>query len=132
LIDGGSEALLSDGSRIAARIVLLCPYARLNTTLQACGAAPIPMRQELVEIALIHPPPQLAEASWTIMDGPFCSSLPFPTANARSLYHVQYSVHATWLERTADAQSPDHNALLANVCDMEPFLAGALKETFDV
>jgi hypothetical protein len=70
-------------------------------------------RQELVGIALIHPLPQLAEASWTIMDEPF-SNLPFPTANARSLYHVRCSVHARWLEGTADAQPPDHNVLLVN------------------
>lgn len=92
------EATLLDGSTISAHLLLHCAYAELNTLLEASGSPLLPVRQEIVEIALMRLPDPLKHIGWTIMDGPFCSSLPFPARDARSLYHVRYSVHGAWDE----------------------------------
>jgi len=83
---------------ITAHMVLHCTYAELNSLAFASGSQLLPVRQEVVEIALMCMPDDLRDIGWTIMDGPFSSSLPFPARNARSLYHVRYSVHGAWNE----------------------------------
>ncbi len=94
----GVLADLSDGTTIRAGLVLNCTYATLNGVARASGLPILPFRQEVVEIALMRMPDPLRDIGWTIMDGPFCSSLPFPARQARSLYHVRHSVHGAWDE----------------------------------
>ena len=94
----GIEATLSNGAKVHADMVLNCTYAELNGLIRSSGASMLPLKQELVEIALLRLPEEMGNIGWTIMDGPFCSSLPFPARNARSLYHVRYSTHGHWFE----------------------------------
>ena len=96
--DGHTRISLSTGEEHHARLVLNCTYGELNTLLHASNLALLPVKQEVVEIALLHMPDSLRTIGWTIMDGPFCSSIPFPARQARSLYHVRYSVHGSWEE----------------------------------
>lgn len=56
------------------------------------------LRHELTEISLIDPPDELRAFGVTVMDGPFFSCMPFPTAGLHSLTHVRYTPHATWNE----------------------------------
>jgi glycine/D-amino acid oxidase-like deaminating enzyme len=90
-------------------LVLNCTYSRLNRLLADSGAGVIPAKHELTEMALIEPPPELAGAAVTVMDGPFFSMMPYPSRGPGifTLSHVRYTPHASWLdqpgERVADA-----------------------------
>ncbi|MBK9420191.1 MAG: FAD-binding oxidoreductase [Flavobacteriales bacterium] len=102
------EATLSSGQVVHAAMALNCTYAELNTVAKGSATPLLPLKQELVEIALMDVPPELDRLGWTIMDGPFCSSLPFPARKSRSLYHVRYSTHGHWME---GGEGPAHDVL---------------------
>jgi hypothetical protein len=51
------------------------------------------LKHEVTEIALVEPPPPLADVGVTVMDGPFFSCMPFPAENCHSLSHVRYTPH---------------------------------------
>lgn len=67
-------------------------------------------------MALIEPTPQLQKLAVTVMDGPFFSTMPFPTRNLYTLSHVRYTPHGSWIEEAGgqadDKQSPDPYAML--------------------
>lgn len=81
---------------VAARLVLNCTYSRLNGLLDASSAPMIPAKHELTELALVHPPAELAGAAVTVMDGPFFSLMPYPSRGLFTLSHVRYTPHASW------------------------------------
>lgn len=96
LPDGHMTVVTGAGEHYNAAVVFNCTYAALNAIARSAGVPAMAFRQELVEIALMRMPPELRTIGWTIMDGPFSSSLPFPARQARSLYHVKHSVHYAW------------------------------------
>ncbi len=98
---GGLEATLSDGLRIGATEIFNVTYSGLNTLADGADFGRLPLKHELVEIALVAPPPALANLGITVMDGPFFSCMPFPSAGLHSLTHVRYTPHFSW----TDAQS---------------------------
>lgn len=92
------ELELSNGSSITAETVFNITYAQLNMLLRNSGLNLYPLKHELVEIALVTPPPDLANLAVTVMDGPFFSLMPFPAEAVYSLSHVRYSPHAAWID----------------------------------
>ena len=86
-------------STVSASIVLNCTYSRLNHLLARSGAATIPAKLELTEMALIEPPPALGGAAVTVMDGPFFSLMPYPSRGLYTLSHVRYTPHCNWHDR---------------------------------
>jgi glycine/D-amino acid oxidase-like deaminating enzyme len=86
------------GSRVEANRVFNVTYSQLNSVLKASGATPLPLKHELVEIALVKPPPALHGLAVTLMDGAFFSCMPYPAANAYSLTHVRYTPHLGWTD----------------------------------
>lgn len=88
--------------QVAARLVLNCTYSRLNRLLADSSAPIIPAKHELTELALVHPPAELAGAAVTVMDGPFFSLMPYPSRGLFTLSHVRYTPHASWHDQ-ADA-----------------------------
>ncbi|MEP6496046.1 MAG: FAD-dependent oxidoreductase [bacterium] len=85
-----------------ATTVLNCTYSRINRLLVDSGATPIPMKHELTELALVEPPPELARAAVTVMDGPFFSLMPYPSRDLYTLSHVRYTPHYSWHDRAGD------------------------------
>jgi len=85
-----------------ATTVLNCTYSRINRLLVDSGAAPIPMKHELTELALVEPPEELARAAVTVMDGPFFSLMPYPSRELYSLSHVRYTPHYSWEDRAGE------------------------------
>jgi glycine/D-amino acid oxidase-like deaminating enzyme len=81
---------------VGAECVLNCTYSRLNELLANSGAAIIPAKHELTEMALVEPPPELAGAAVTVMDGPFFSMMPYPSRGLFTLSHVRYTPHCSW------------------------------------
>jgi len=113
--DGGAAVMLErDGEEfeVAAGLVLNCTYSRLNRLLAGSAAQPIPMKHELTEMALVHPPAELAGAAVTVMDGPFFSLMPYPSRGLFTLSHVRYTPHCSWQDN-AGAPIRDGDPLLA-------------------
>ncbi len=102
---GPLELELSNGSAVTAETVFNITYAQLNTLLKNSGLNLYPLKHELVEIALVTPPPELADLAVTVMDGPFFSLMPFPAEALYSLSHVRYSPHAAWVDTPTNASA---------------------------
>jgi hypothetical protein len=64
------------------------------------------LKQEISEIALIRVPPQLEGMGVTVMDGPFFSTMPFPSLGLHSLSHVTYTPHETWNDLDQNRRPP--------------------------
>lgn len=84
---------------LSGRHVFNCTYSQMNQIHAASGLPIVPLKQELTEIALVQVPPHLRNIGITIVDGPFCSVMPFPPRGLHSLSHVRYTPHQSWLER---------------------------------
>jgi glycine/D-amino acid oxidase-like deaminating enzyme len=94
-----------DARRIAAPLVINATYSRLNELLTHSGASAIPVKLELAEMALLEPPPELAGAAVTVMDGPFFSLMPYPSRGLHTLSHVRYTPHCSWQGTDVDADA---------------------------
>jgi hypothetical protein len=90
-----------------------CTYSGLNTIGQPTAAKVLGLKHELTEIALVHPPPDLAGVGITVIDGPFMSTLPFPPGDLHSLTHVRFTPHASWEE--TGVNDPDPSDVLHTV-----------------
>lgn len=88
-----------NGETFDADWVFNCTYSQLNVLLKKSGLAPIPLKQELTEMALVETPPELENISVTVMCGPFFSLMPFPDRGLCTLSHVRYTPHLSWQER---------------------------------
>lgn len=98
---------------VEADLVLNCTYSRLNRLLVNSAAAPIPMKHELTEMALVEPPAELSGAAVTVMDGPFFSLMPYPSRGLFTLSHVRYTPHCSWHD-AGDGPIFDGDTLLAD------------------
>ena len=88
---------------LTATTILNCTYSRINRFLVDSGAAPVPVKHELTELALVEPPEELARAAVTVMDGPFFSLMPYPSRGLYTLSHVRYTPHYSWDDRAGVA-----------------------------
>jgi glycine/D-amino acid oxidase-like deaminating enzyme len=114
--DGAAVVTLARGGdeyEVDADLVFNCTYSHLNRLLVNSAAAPIPMKHELTEMALVEPPTELAGAAVTVMDGPFFSLMPYPSRGLFTLSHVRYTPHCSWQD-ASDAPIYDGDSLLAN------------------
>ncbi len=84
---------------ISARRVFNVTYAGINSILEKLGLDILEFKLELAEICLVEIPEDLKQYGITVMDGPFFSTLPFPSKNCYSLSHVKYTPHAMWYEK---------------------------------
>ncbi len=99
----GALALsLSCGQDTTTGMAFNVTYAGLNRLLAASNMAPLPLKHEFVELALVDPVPEMKGLAVTLMDGPFFSLMPYPAADAYSLTHVRYTPHGSW----SDAEGP--------------------------
>lgn len=106
---------MSGGAGLRAGTVFNVTYAMLNGVLAASGLAPVGLKQEFVEIALVSPPPDMIGRAVTVMDGPFFSMMPYPSAGLYSLTHVRYTPHYSWLDANVDATAYEIAARLPRV-----------------
>jgi glycine/D-amino acid oxidase-like deaminating enzyme len=105
---GSDVARITDGAvfvgdqQIDADDVFICTYAGTNELFARSGMATLPLKHELVEMALIDPPPELAGIGVTVMCGPFFSTIPFPSRGLHTLSHVRYTPHYAWSDPQRD------------------------------
>jgi glycine/D-amino acid oxidase-like deaminating enzyme len=92
---------------VRTRLVLNCTYSNLNGLLHRSGLETYLLKHELAEMALVSLPKPLCDMSITVMDGPFFSLMPFPSAGPglHTFSHVRYTPHYAWWEKL-DSESP--------------------------
>lgn len=83
---------------LLANKVYNCTYSQINKILKESNISFLPLKHEVTEIALIEIPGELDGIGITVMDGPFFSTLPFPSMNLYSLTHVRYTPHYSWAD----------------------------------
>ncbi len=105
-VAGEIRAVMADGSEVAAEWVFNCTYAALNRIVTDPTAQPPRLVHQLAEIALIEPPEALRRLAVTVMDGPYFSTMPFPSEKLHSLTHVRYTPHLTWTEESRPELDP--------------------------
>lgn len=87
------------------------------------------IKRELAEIAMVRLPKQLSETSITVMDGPYFSTLPFPSQNVHSLSHVRFTPHCEWTNSasTSTARKASHfSAMIADAAHYVPLMESAV------
>ncbi len=94
--DGRVVVHISTGETVVAERVLNCTYAGINELLEKSGLERLPLKFELAELALIRPPEALRNIGITIVDGPYFSTMPFPSRGLYTLSHVRYTPHYSW------------------------------------
>lgn len=99
VVEAGSGVTVTSGW------VFNCTYAGLNRVVASDAANRLALAHQLTEVALIEPPDALREVAITVMDGPFFSVMPFPSAQLHSLTHVRYTPHLKWAEQ----EKPDYD-----------------------
>lgn len=72
-------------------LVINATYASINTTNRQFGVAEIPLMHEIAEMAFVRPHSSFQDAALTVMDGPFCSLMPYGKTGLHSLSSVAYT-----------------------------------------
>ena len=106
---------LSSGQELTTSALFNVTYANINNLALRSGLAPLALKHELAEVALVEPPPELAGLAVTVMDGPFFSSMPYPAEKLYSLAHVRYTPHFSWVDTSKDLSPYQINDRLPKV-----------------
>lgn len=88
-----ADRVMTDKTEYPATLVFNCTYSALE---DIAGTAPLKLKHEITEIALVKVPPLLTQIGITVMDGPFFSVMPFPAESLHSFTHVRYTPHVSW------------------------------------
>lgn len=99
---------------IDADHVYLCTYGDINRLLVKAGLRPVELRQQLAEMAVLDVTGVLPDYALTVVDGPFFSLFPFPDLAAKTLSHVAYTPHLTWIDN-GQSELPDSRKILGNL-----------------
>lgn len=110
----GVVASLSDGSEVTARYAFNITYAQINAVLAKAGLPGARLKHEVAELALIEPPREMDKIGVTVMDGPFFSTMPYPSEGLYSLTHVRYTPHESW------ADNPEARDPYRHLASLEP------------
>jgi glycine/D-amino acid oxidase-like deaminating enzyme len=102
---GGVVAELSDGSEVTARYAFNITYSQINKVLERAGLPKARLKHEIAELALVDPPEELRRRGVTVMDGPFFSCMPYPSAGLWSLTHVRYTPHESWTDEAVECDA---------------------------
>jgi glycine/D-amino acid oxidase-like deaminating enzyme len=92
---------VGDGQELTTSFLFNVTYANINTLALRSGLAPLALKHELSEVALVEPPPELAKLAVTVIDGAFFSTMPYPAERLYSLTHVRYTPHFSWVDSSA-------------------------------
>lgn len=98
---------LLSGEKLYVKYVFNVTYSQINHLLQKANIESVGLKHELTEIALIESPQELRQFGVTVMDGPFFSTMPYPSAGFHSLTHVRYTPHKSWTDASAQRSAYD-------------------------
>ena len=91
--------IIRGGRTLQAKYIFNVTYGNTNNLLNSSNLDKLDIKNELTEIAIISPPTELKNLGVTVMDGPFFSTMPFPSINKHSLTHVSYTPHKSWITK---------------------------------
>lgn len=103
----GAVQIVAAGLAWDADRVFITVYDATNQVLERSGLPPLAIKNERTEICLVTPPAELAAKGITVMDGPFFSCMPFPSAHKHSLTHVRYTPRVSWTGTQPDWPAED-------------------------
>jgi glycine/D-amino acid oxidase-like deaminating enzyme len=118
LDDTGVDLTIS-GRRERARYVFNCTYSGLEGVGVKLRTR---IKKELTEMVLIAPPPQIRCRGFTVMDGPFFSTMPFPASGLHSLSHVRYTPHEASADIDGATLRPARSNALAMLRDAARYM----------
>lgn len=110
------RVLLDDGMIYETGFLLNATYAGTNQILDMIGAEKFKIKYELCEIIICSAGEKLREYGFTIMDGPFCSIMPFGKTGMHSLTAVTFTPHTTSYDSLPSFQCQREND---NYCSMK-------------
>ena len=96
---------LSGGRELTTDFVFNVTYSNINNVLLHSNVERLMLKHEQTEIALVEVPRELDKLAVTVMDGPFFSTMPYPSEQLYSLTHVRYTPHFSWVD-SASMRSP--------------------------
>ncbi len=88
--------LISKSNVFKSKSLYNVTYANLNELIETTNFEKIPLKFELAEIALIEPAKVLQNLAFTVMDGPYFSSMYSSSFKCHTLTHVRYTPHLSW------------------------------------
>lgn len=91
-----SLSILNEDLSFSANKVYNCTYSQINNILRNSNVPILPLKHEVTELALIEVPDELRSLGVTVMDGPFFSTMPYPSTKLHTLSHVRYTPHYNW------------------------------------
>ena len=103
----GDAQLSLSNSEKQYDLILNCTYCDLLNLHFA--KRPSVLEYEIAELALVELPAPLRKYGFTLMCGPFFSTIPFPSTGYHSLSHVRYTPHLRW----SSLESVDSTKMLA-------------------
>lgn len=83
--------LVVDGCSLSAGMVVNATYSSINTINRQFGQQSIPLMHEIAEMAFVRTGEAFKDSALTIMDGPFCSLMPYGKSGLHSLSSVAYT-----------------------------------------
>lgn len=87
LQDGHSGTL----RQLRCRLVVNATYSSINSIHRLFGQPLLPLQHEIAEMAFVRPDAVFAHSALTVMDGPFCSLMPYGKSGLHSLSSVAYT-----------------------------------------
>lgn len=94
----GVSVELSDSTLISSPIVISSLYSATNVLHEASKLPLLPLQHEITEMALVRMPESWRNRALTVMDGPFFSLMPFPSAGLHTFSHVRYTPQVRWVD----------------------------------
>jgi glycine/D-amino acid oxidase-like deaminating enzyme len=86
-----------------ADLVVASTYSRLNVLHRDSGLAELLLQHEVTEMPLVQLPDEIVHKAFTVMDGPFFSTMPYPARGLHTLSHVRYTPRMRWFEGSGEA-----------------------------
>ncbi|WP_426265755.1 FAD-dependent oxidoreductase [Sphingomonas sp. LHG3443-2] len=122
------------GSEVTTPWLFNCTYSALEGVGVSLKSR---IKKELTEMLLIEPPMAMRDLGVTLMDGPYFSTMPFPSAGLHSLSHVRYTPHASSEEIGWTPAAPTRSngeAMIRDAARYIPCLASArvVRSLFEV
>jgi hypothetical protein len=84
---------------LCSKFIFNCSYSGLNQFLGDFKNTSLKVKHEVAEMVLVKMPESLKKIGVTVMDGPFFSTIPYPSRpGVHSLSHVRYTPHFSWID----------------------------------
>lgn len=86
-------------TELLSKYIFNCSYSGVNQFKGDFKNTALKIKHEVTEMVLVKMPESLKNLGITVMDGPFFSTMPYPSRpGIHSLSHVRYTPHFSWVD----------------------------------